>query len=160
MIPLKRQINPPSERTFFSLLLPTEIFGERNHMENAHAKKMVAKACWWVRKNPDKWSNLRQFCWYLKEQGEPIQRGNIYELARRYGMDISLASNFRRDHNLWSVLARYLVMESPSLLKVICFRTTPIDEIDLPQYWIDIVGRYTFQAKSLDEARKIYEANL
>lgn len=126
-------------------------------MEDEHARKMVAKACWWVRKNPDKWNDLRQFCSYLMQRGEVIQRGNIYELARRYGMDIRLASKFRRDHNLWSVLARFLAMESPRLIGAIRFRKTPIDGVDLCKYWSEIVGPCHFIARSLDEARRIHE---
>lgn len=126
---------------------------------NARAEQMVAKACWWVRKNPDKWHQLREFCCYLRDQGDVIQRGNIYELARFHGMSIKLASEFRRDHNLWSALARYLVLDSPSLLYSIRFRTTPIDEVDLVAYWHDIVGEDRFIAHSLEEARKIYEVS-
>ncbi len=127
--------------------------------KDARAEQMVAKACLWVRKNPDKWEQLRQFCNYLKDQGDLIQRGNIYELARYHGMSIKLASEFKRDHNLWSALARYLVMERPSLLSAISFRTTPIDDLDLLSYWNDIVGDGHFVAHSLSEARVIYEAN-
>lgn len=126
---------------------------------NARAEQMVAKACWWVRKNPEKWDQLRKFCNYLKDQGDVIQRGNIYELARFHGMNIKLASEFKRDHNLWSALARYLVMERPALLSSIKFRTTPIDEVNLVEYWQDIVGDDHFKAHSLIEARTIYEAN-
>lgn len=126
---------------------------------NERAEQMVAKACWWVRMNPSKWASLKRFCGYLKDQGDLIQRGNIYELARRYGMNIKLASEFRRDHNLWSVLARYLVMERPALLSSISFRTTPIDEVDLIEHWRAIVGEDHFAAHSLMEARIIHEAN-
>ena len=75
------------------------------------ARQMVAKACHWVRLHPDKWQKLKDFCGYLMEEGDLIQRGNVYELARRYGMDVRLASEFKRDHNLWSVLTCYMVME-------------------------------------------------
>lgn len=120
------------------------------------ARQMVAKACHWVRLNPEKWASLKRFCAYLMEEGELIQRGNVYELARRYDLDVNLASEFRRDHNLWSVLARYMVMERPVLLSAIRFRATPVDEVDLPRYWRDIVGEDEFVAGSLAEAVRIH----
>lgn len=118
---------------------------------------MVAKACWWVRRNPEKWAKLKAFCGRLMDEGELIQRGNVYELARRYGMDVRLASQFRRDHNLWSVLARFMVMERPMLLSAIAFRETPIDRVPLAGFWRDIVGDDEFVAQSLAEARAIYD---
>lgn len=121
------------------------------------ARQMVAKACHWVRRNPGKWDQLRRFCGYLMEEGDLIQRGNVYELARRYGMDVRLASEFRRDHNLWSVLSRYMVMERPSLLSAIRFRETPVDQVDLVACWRDIVGEDEFVASSLAEARRVWD---
>lgn len=121
------------------------------------ARQMVAKACWWVRKNPARWRKLKDFCGYFMEEGDLIQRGNVYELARRYGMDVRLASEFKRDHNLWSVLTRYMVMERPMLLSAISFRETPIDQVPLVEFWHDIVGEDEFIAGSLEEARKVYD---
>lgn len=121
------------------------------------ARQMVAKACHWVRLHPEKWQKLKDFCGYLMEEGDLIQRGNVYELARRYGMDVRLASEFKRDHNLWSVLTRYMVMERPCLLSAISFRETPIDQVDLAVYWRDIVGEDAFVASSLAEARAIWD---
>ena len=125
--------------------------------DDARARQMVAKACHWVRLHPEKWQKLKDFCVYLMEEGDLIQRGNVYELARRYGMDVRLTSDFRRDHNLWSVLARYMVMERPSLLSAIRFRATPIDRVDLAGYWRDIVGDDEFVASSLAEARAVWD---
>lgn len=121
------------------------------------ARQMVAKACRWVRLHPEKWQKLKDFCGYLMEEGDLIQRGNVYELARRYGMDVRLASEFKRDHNLWSVLTRYMVMERPCLLSAIRFRETPIDQVDLAAYWRDIVGDDAFVASSVAEARAIWD---
>jgi hypothetical protein len=126
--------------------------------DTGRAEQMVAKGCWWVAKNPEKWESLKRFCGYLLDEGDLIQRGNVYELARRYDMDVRLASEFRRDHNLWSVLARYMVMERPALLSAIRFRETPIDDVDLVGFWHDIVGDDEFVAHSLAEARELWEA--
>lgn len=121
------------------------------------AAQMVAKACHWVRLHPEKWRKFKDFCGYLMEEGDLIQRGNVYELARRYGMDVRLASEFRRDHNLWSVLSRYMVMERPCLLSAIRFRETPVDRVDLVACWRDIVGEDEFVASSLAEARAVWD---
>lgn len=125
--------------------------------EVARAAQIVAKACHWVRRNPGKWESLKAICRRLALEGELVQRGSIYERARQYGLDVRLASQFRRDHNLWSVLTRFMVMESPSMLSAISFRVTPVDAVDLAAYWRDIVGPDEFVASSLEEAREIWD---
>lgn len=129
-------------------------------MATVRAEQMVAKACHWIVKNPEKWEKLKNFCVYLYEEGDLIQRGNVYELARRYGLDVKLASEFKRDHNLWSVLSRFMVMENPMLLSAIRFRTTPIDDVDLKRFYNDIVGKDVFVANSLEQAQEIYQLHL
>lgn len=125
--------------------------------EVARAAQIVAKACHWVRRNPDKWSSLKGICHRLALEGELVQRGSIYERARQYGLDVRLCSQFRRDHNLWSVLTRFMAMERPSMLSAISFRVTPVDAVDLAAYWRDIVGPDEFVAFSLEEAREIWD---
>ena len=125
--------------------------------EVARAAQIVAKACHWVRRNPGKWESLKAICHRLALEGELVQRGSIYERARQYGLDVRLASQFRRDHNLWSVLTRFMAMERPSMLSAISFRVTPVDAVDLAAYWRDIVGPDEFVASSLEEAREIWD---
>lgn len=125
--------------------------------EVARAERTVAKACHWVRRNPGKWEALKAICRRLELEGELVQRGSIYERARQYGLDVRLASQFRRDHNLWSVLTRFMAMERPSMVSAISFRATPVDEVDLAAYWRDIVGEDEFVAESLAEAREIWD---
>ena len=125
--------------------------------EVARAARIVAKACHWVRRNPGKWESLKAICRRLMLEGELVQRGSIYERARQYGLDVRLCSQFRRDHNLWSVLTRFMAMESPSMLSAISFRVTPVDAVDLAACWRDIVGPDEFVASSLAEAREIWD---
>lgn len=125
--------------------------------EVARAAQIVAKACHWVRRNPGKWESLKAICRRLALEGELVQRGSIYERARQYGLDVRLASQFKRDHNLWSVLTRFMAMERPSMLSAISFRVTPVDAVDLAAYWRDIVGPDEFVASSLEEAREIWD---
>lgn len=124
---------------------------------DAKAQALVAKACGWVASNPDTWAKLRRICYRLMLEGHVIQRDNVYTLACQNGMTVSEASEFKRDHNLWSVLTRFMAMERPSMLSAISFRTTPVDAVDLAAYWRDIVGPDEFVASSLAEARAIWD---
>ena len=140
-----------------SFLIPDSPGVTYSGEEVARAAQIVAKACHWVRRNPDKWSSLKAICHRLALEGELVQRGSIYERARQYGLDVRLCSQFRRDHNLWSVLTRFMAMERPSMLSAISFRVTPVDAVDLAAYWRDIVGPDEFVASSLAEAREIWD---
>lgn len=138
-------------------LLPDSSGVTYSEEEVARAAQIVAKACHWVRRNPGKWESLKAICRRLMLEGELVQRGSIYERARQYGLDVRLASQFKRDHNLWSVLTRFMAMERPSMLSAIGFRVTPVDAVDLAAYWRDIVGPDEFVASSLEEAREIWD---
>lgn len=140
-----------------SFLIPDSPGVTYSEEEVARAAQIVAKACHWVRRNPGKWESLKAICRRLALEGELVQRGSIYERARQYGLDVRLASQFRRDHNLWSVLTRFMAMERPSMLSAIGFRVTPVDAVDLAAYWRDIVGPDEFVASSLEEAREIWD---
>lgn len=117
---------------------PSPSGGTYSEEEMARAERAVAKACHWVRRNPGKWEALKAICRRLELEGELVQRGSIYERARQYGFDVRLASQFKRDHNLWSVLTRFMAMERPSTVSAISFRATPVDRVDLAAYWRDI----------------------
>lgn len=154
----KTESKAPSDIYSSSLfLLPDSSGVTYSGEEVARAAQIVAKACHWVRRNPDKWSSLKAICHRLALEGELVQRGSIYERARQYGLDVRLCSQFRRDHNLWSVLTRFMAMERPSMLSAISFRVTPVDAVDLAAYWRDIVGADEFVASSLEEAREIWD---
>lgn len=154
----KTESKAPSDIYSSSLfLLPDSSGVPYSGEEVARAAQIVAKACHWVRRNPDKWSSLKAICHRLALEGELVQRGSIYERARQYGLDVRLCSQFRRDHNLWSVLTRFMAMERPSMLSAISFRVTPVDAVDLAAYWRDIVGPDEFVASSLEEAREIWD---
>lgn len=140
-----------------SFLIPDSQGVTYSEEEVARAERTVAKACHWVRRNPGKWESLKAICHRLMLEGELVQRGSIYERARQYGIDVRLLAQFRRDHNLWSVLARFMAMERPSMLSAISFRVTPVDAVDLAAYWRDIVGADEFVASSLAEARAIWD---
>lgn len=123
----------------------------------AAAEALVAKACRWVAANPGTWGRLRGICRRLMAEGRVIQRDNVYTLACQSGLDVSEASEFRRDHNLWSVLSRYMVMLSPPMLAAIGFRVSAVDDVDLVATWEAVVGDPEFEASSLAEARAAYD---
>lgn len=124
---------------------------------DAKAQALVAKACGWVASNPDTWAKLRRICYRLMLEGHVIQRDNVYTLACQNGMTVSEASEFKRDHNLWSVLSRYMVLQRPSMLAAVSFRRTPVDSVDLVGTWEAIVGPAIFAASTLTEAQGIYD---
>lgn len=98
-----------------------------------------------------------RICYRLMLEGHVIQRDNVYTLACQNGMTVSEASEFKRDHNLWSVLSRYMVLQRPSMLAAVSFRRTPVDSVDLVGTWEAIVGPAVFAASTLTEAQGIYD---
>ena len=125
--------------------------------ERERAERLVRRACAWVARNPGTWERLRGVCRALMRSGHVIQRDNVYTLACQAGMDVSEASEFRRDHNLWSVLSRYMVLLEPQMLAAVGFRRTPVDEVNLVAAWEELVRPAGFAASSLAEAREAYE---
>ena len=88
-----------------------------------------------------------------------FQRDNIYDAARRRGIPITDARELRRDHNLYSVLSRYMVMLRPKLARCINFRKSDVDEIDLVERWHEIVNPSTFfLADTWKDAKSAVEA--
>ena len=122
-----------------------------------HAKQIMAKACWWVCRHPEERDTLKRLYSRLMDEGGIIQQGNPYALAQRYGIEINLGSVFKREHNLQSALARYMVMERPMSLSAISFREMPVGVVPLVRYWHGTVGDNEFLAGSLGEARRIYD---
>lgn len=121
------------------------------------AERLVRRACAWVARNPGTWERLRGMCRALMRSGHVIQRDNVYTLARQAGMDVSEASEFRRNHNLWSVLSRYMVMLDPPMLTAMAFRRSGVDGVDLVAAWEEQVGPARFATGSLAATREFYE---
>lgn len=124
---------------------------------DAKAQALVDRACGWVAANPETWEKLRGICYQLMLEGHVIQRDNVYTLACQRGMTVSEAGEFKRDHNLWSVLSRYMVLQRPAMLAAVSFRSTPVDSVDLVGAWEAVVGPASFAASTLAEAQGIYD---
>lgn len=114
----------------------------------------VQNGCFWIRHNWESLKKIMHLVHRAVDNGEIVQRGDIYTLAKQAGMTISEARELKRDNNLWSVIARYMVMLNPRLARAINFRESGIDTIDLIGEWHSIVnGGTTFLAVSWHEAK-------
>lgn len=119
----------------------------------------VREACRWVRKHPDRFKRLMRIVHREVDRGNPnVQRGDVYKLARDTGFEVSECDELRRDHNLWAVLARYMVMLRPRLARSISFRRAGCDEVDLEAVWREEVNAgTTFLAASWQAAKRACE---
>lgn len=109
------------------------------------AKVMAETACYWIRDHERQFKTLM---WLIHEQvddGSPcVQEGDMAMLARKHGIEWSEIKELKRDHNMWAVLTRYMVMLSPSLAKALHFRRSKVDDIDLQAIWYSIMPKQTF----------------
>lgn len=119
----------------------------------------VDRACLWIRDNPALFRKIMHLAHIEAERGNTcFQRDNIYDAARRCGFAITDSRELRRDHNLYSVLARYMVMLRPKLARCINFRKSDVDDVDLVERWHELVNpQTTFLAESWREAKKAVE---
>lgn len=101
------------------------------------ASSIVKDAVRWIERNKDEWLEVQRVCCILENvrdwNGRPryssVTRGSIYMLAQLEGIEITNTKTFKRDHDLWSVLSRYLTDLHPQLERVIRHR-----ECDVAKY--------------------------
>lgn len=94
------------------------------------ARADIARAVGWIELHPSEWMELQRACLRLEsmrdEHGRPlvgsITRGGLYMLCEVHGIPVTDSATFRRDHNLWAVLSRYLTELHPQLARVIRHR--------------------------------------
>lgn len=122
--------------------------------------EIVERACRWIRRNPGAWERLRAVCRRLNLEGYLVQRDNVYTVAAELGIEIREAAEYRRDHNLWSVLSRYMAMLDPAMCSCVSFRRSGVDEVDLVGAYERTVGEADFVASSLAEAQAMHRAGL
>lgn len=120
------------------------------------ARVLVQRTCLWCKAHPGDWARLRAVCDRMCREGYLIQRDNVYTVAGQLGIRIQ-DDEFRRDHNLWSVLARLMAMLQPSLVGAMAFRRTPVDDVDIASAYEALVGPAPFVARSLAEARAVWD---
>lgn len=119
------------------------------------AQEQVIDTCLRIKHNRETFNALK----YLVEQeqaaGMPrVSRDNIFSIAQRRHIEIGNTDKFKRDHNLWSVIARYIILLNPETSKVLQCRKSPIDNIDLDFYWERLVDENTcFEAHTVEQAK-------
>ena len=121
----------------------------------------VQEACWWVRRNPEGFRRLMALLHRQVDRGNPrSQRSMVYLYDEREGIAIESGEldGIVRDHNLWAVLARYMVMLRPRLARTLHFKRAGADDVDLVGEWHSIVdSRTEFYAKDWKEAERLVE---
>lgn len=101
------------------------------------ASFMVDEAVRWIETHKEEWLEVQRVCciledvheWSGKHRYQSITRDSIYMLAQLEGIEITNDRTFKRDHDLWSVLSRYLTQLHPQLDRVIRHR-----ECDVAKY--------------------------
>ena len=91
---------------------------------------LVSAGAVWIARNRDEWLELQRVCLEIEAKrdrhGRPkahsITRGGVYSTCEMRGIKVSDNATFRRDHDLWSVLSRYLTELHPQLRRVIRHR--------------------------------------
>ena len=96
---------------------------------------------------------------WLNDHGKPVMRDSIYTRAAESGVPITVTDQFMRDHNMWAVLARYMVMLDPSLLRCVRLRKSALDEIDLASIWREGMDA-PLAAESVKEASEVANERL
>lgn len=109
----------------------------------------------------DKYKAIKSMCEQAADNGQRVTRGYAYYQALSMGWAISDAEKvFKRDHDFWSVLTRYMAMQSPKVTRAIGYCTAPIDEAPLVEIWQelmppDFVHKDAFVAESWQQAREM-----
>jgi hypothetical protein len=109
-------------------LSPTD---EEARLMHAHSEALEAKR--WIETHLAEWYQIRELCANSCKTGKQVRRDHIEHLAEQMGFDMSLTGMFRRDHNLWAALSRYLLAKHPEYSSIIKTRTSKLDEIELPE---------------------------
>lgn len=102
----------------------------------------VEKARAWIVSHKQEWLELQRLCLAIEDDRDPtgrhrferITRDGIYMMAQLKGITITQDAVFRRDHNLWSVLSRYMTLTHPSLQRVLRTKDCPVGR------WVDLNG--------------------
>lgn len=135
-------------------------------MTRSEAVLQAERFCIWVK--DDKWKTLTAFMaighGYVDEGKPRLTRSKAYALAEELGISISdndgtaVEVPLVRNHNFWPLMTRFMVMLRPRLAKVLYFRKSGFDDIDLAAIWHEHVDAGTFFfAKDRKEAQRLVE---
>ena len=120
--------------------------------------ELAFKTCKWISENREAFDALMFLVREEKRRGNPsVQRGDVWNLAREKGLDVSDIPGLKRDNNLWAGITRYMVMIDPSLCSCLSFRPSKLDVVDLRAMWHDHVDESTvFQANGRAAASALW----
>ncbi len=121
------------------------------------AKQMVESTCYWVKDHKTHFKTIMSLVHEQVDEGNPrVMEGDIALLARDRGIEWSYIEEIKRDHNMWAVMTRYMVMLRPRLARTLCFRKSKVDGFDMIDAWHRIVNpTTTFLASSWQEAKEM-----
>ena len=129
------------------------------------ATDYAARVCDWVKANPKAFKAVMAMAHREVDAGNPrLTRDEAYALLR--SMRLKMADGegspdeieLVRNHNFWACLSRYMVMLRPRIARVLCFRGSMFDRIDLQAVWREHVNAgTTFLASSWQDAKRLVE---
>lgn len=117
-------------------------------------------AALWAKEHPSEWLFLVDVAHGCKLKGRPLMRDQVYTMAANERLSLSSSEEFKRDHNVWAALVRYLVMLDPSLLSVVNLRRSALDGVDMAKAWDEVFGDDDFVVRSAADAREAYANGL
>lgn len=129
------------------------------------ARTQAERVCCWVKSNPAAFRAVMAMAHREVDSGNPrLTRDDAYAMLR--GMRVRMADGdgepaeieLVRNHNFWACLSRYMVMLRPRLARVLRFRRSMFDQVDLQEVWRENVNAgTTFLAESWQEAARLVE---
>lgn len=126
-------------------------------------RDQAERVCDWAKRNPRAFRAVMAMAHREVDAGNPrLTRDDAYAMLR--SMRVQMADGdgepceveLVRNHNFWACLSRYMVMLRPRLARVLCFRKSMFDAIDLEAVWRENVNASTtFLAGSWQEAKRL-----
>lgn len=122
-------------------------------------QELVEYGCVWISRNYGTFNEICHLLHIEADSGNPcVQQGDILTLAKERRLDIGEYPGIKRDRNLWPIITRYAVMRRPKLAKVLSFRKSKADEVDMVAAWHEHVNPSTFfLANDWKEAQRLVE---
>lgn len=106
--------------------------------EVAQGEAQAQNAALWANRN---WESFCKVMHHLEAEaakGNPrLTRSDVLAWARSAGVEMGF-DEFKRDHNLYPALARYMVMMKPRLKSVLHFRGAHCDHADMGAVWREV----------------------
>lgn len=137
-------------------------FGEEEDEGLSTPERHAYSAAMWIKDHRKEFKAFMHYLHVQVDQGNPcVTRSDAYAWAREQNLEISDVAGVVRNHNLYPILARYACMLRPRLTKVLHFRGSQVDALDLVSIWQECVNASTFfLAKDYLEAKRLVELGI